>query len=34
VTDPLIELADSEVIISVAIGLILANALGRRYFSR
>ena len=34
VTDRLNVLADSEVTISVAIGLILANALGRRYFSR
>jgi hypothetical protein len=34
VTDPLNVLADSEVTISVAIGLILANALARRYFSR
>jgi hypothetical protein len=34
VTDPLNVVAASEVIISVAIVLILANALGRRYFSR
>lgn len=33
-TDPLNLLADSEVIVSVAIGLILANAFGRRYFGR